>query len=62
MDGGYQSCLSKNFSMRTENVAKPAQPTHAAFGPPTSSNMVSKFYKTILSINIIWWSNASIAR
>lgn len=27
-------CLSKNFSMSTEKVAKPAQPIHAAFGPP----------------------------
>jgi hypothetical protein len=23
-----QSCLSRNFSIRTENAAKPAQPTH----------------------------------
>jgi hypothetical protein len=27
-------CLSKNFSMSTEKIANPAQPIHAAFGPP----------------------------
>nr|DAD44021.1 TPA_asm: hypothetical protein HUJ06_002251 [Nelumbo nucifera] len=32
-----QSCLSRNFSIRTESVAKPAQATHAAFGPPRST-------------------------
>lgn len=30
----HQLCVSKTFSMKTENAAKPAQPTHAAFGPP----------------------------
>lgn len=29
-----QLCLSKNFSITTENAAKPAHPAHAAFGPP----------------------------
>lgn len=29
-----QLCLSKNFSIKTENAAKPAQPAQAAFGPP----------------------------
>jgi len=32
-----QSCLSRNFSMRTENAAKPAQPAQAAFGPPRNT-------------------------
>lgn len=29
-------CLSKNFSITTENAANPAHPKHAAFGPPTT--------------------------
>lgn len=32
-----QSCLSRNFSIRTENAAKPAQPAHAACGPPRTT-------------------------
>lgn len=42
----YQSCLSKNFSITTENAAKPAQPTQAAFGPP------KKTKKYVVSSNI----------
>lgn len=26
--------ISRNFSIATENAAKPAQPMHAACGPP----------------------------
>ena len=29
-----QVCLSRNFSIATENAANPAQPIHDAFGPP----------------------------
>ena len=32
-----QLCLSKNFSIMTENAANPAQPAHAALGPPTAT-------------------------
>lgn len=32
-----QLCLSRNFSIRTENAAKPAQPAQAAFGPPRNT-------------------------
>ena len=35
-------CLSKNFSMSTEKVAKPAKPIHAAFGPPDTKSNSSK--------------------
>jgi len=39
-------CLSKNFSMSTEKVAKPAQPIHAAFGPPETKSNSSKSPET----------------
>jgi hypothetical protein len=33
------SCRSRNFSITTENAAKPAQPTHAPLGPAVNKNM-----------------------
>lgn len=34
-----QLCLSKNFSIRAENAAKPAQPAQAALGPPAQKEI-----------------------
>lgn len=44
-------CLSKNFSITTENAANPAQPAHAAFGPPTTTRKLKK------RSSISWWNN-----
>ena len=49
----YYSCLSKNFSITTENAAKPAHPMHAAFGPPKKHKklwLLSQKYK-----KNSWW-------
>ncbi|WZZ00204.1 hypothetical protein YC2023_072532 [Brassica napus] len=39
-------CLSKNFSMSAEKVAKLAQPIHAAFGRPETKSNSSKSPET----------------
>jgi len=40
-------CLSRNFSMTTENAAKPAQPIHAACGPPKTTQTLETLTNVI---------------
>jgi hypothetical protein len=36
------SCRSRNFSITTENAAKPAHPTHAPLGPAEKKKILTE--------------------